>query len=275
MTEGIISVVLPVWKPDFSELKLCMDSVVGQTYKDLEIIIIYRKSDGFDENFYSLISEYKDNRIRIIEGKKTGFTNSLNEGIESSTGKFIARIDADDYCDTSRFEKQIEFKKKYNYDIVGSWAYSISHEGKVIGKIELPVTHDEIRKKMMLHCPMLHPAILMDRKVFSGIGMYDAEFIHAEDYELYFRAMSHNYKFGNVPEYLVYIREGKFSRSRGEEWKTQRRYYVKAKKKAREDYGFNKYYDVLYNVFTPFSYFVSPRMALQIKKLSGWYKNKE
>ncbi|MDE2588480.1 MAG: family 2 glycosyl transferase, partial [Patescibacteria group bacterium] len=125
----------------------------------------------------------------------------------------------------------------------------------------------------MLHCPMLHPSILMDKEIFTKIGMYDPNFIHAEDYELYFRAMFHNYKFGNIPEYLVYIREGKHSRSRGEEWKTQRRYYIKAKNKAMFQYGFNKYYDIFYHIFTPFSYFVSPRIALKIKRLTGWYKN--
>jgi glycosyltransferase involved in cell wall biosynthesis len=90
------------------------------------------------KKFYSLIETYNDDRIRIIDNVSKGLTNSLNEGIKNSTGQFIARIDADDYCEINRFEKQLEFKNRYNYDIVGSWAYSISHEGKIIGKIELP-----------------------------------------------------------------------------------------------------------------------------------------
>jgi GT2 family glycosyltransferase len=113
----------------------------------------------------------------------------------------------------------------------------------------------------------------MDKEIFSKIGMCDPAFIHAEDYELYFRAMSFNYKFGNTPDYLVHIREGLQSRSRGAEWKIQRRYYIKAKNKALFHYGFTKCNDILYHLFTPLSYFVSPQISLRIKRLTGWYKD--
>lgn len=268
----MISVILPVWKPNIDQLKLCVDSIVNQTYNDLEIIIIYRKTQEFDDKFYALISRYNDNRIKIVENKRSGFTNSLNEGIKNSSGEFIARIDADDYCETNRFERQLEFKEKNEYNIVGSWAYSISDDGKVIGKIEPPITHSEIRKKIMFHCPMLHPTILMDRKVIDEIGAYDESFVHAEDYEFYFRAMSKNYRFGNVQEYLTYIREATESRSRGSEWKKQRSYYVKAKNRAFFEYGFVRPRDVIYHMLTPAAYFMAPRIWSKMQKLTGWNK---
>ena len=271
---GTISVVIPIWKPHTEQLKQCLDSMVKQTYDDLEFVLIYRKSTEFDNMFYSLINNYHDDkRLKVIESKTVGFTNSLNEGIEKSEGEFIARIDSDDFCETNRFERQLEFKKENHSNVVGTWAYSISYEGQKIGKIELPVTHEQIRRKMMLHCPMLHPSILMEKKIFSDIGLYDPSFIHAEDYELYFRAMRHGYRFSNVPNYLTYIREGTTSRSRGSEWQLQRRYYIKAKNKAFLRYGFNRYYDIFYHILTPLSYFVSPRIAYNVKRLSGWYKS--
>jgi len=269
----LISVILPVWEPNVEQLRQCIDSILKQTYDNLEIIISYRKSYDFDNDFYSLISAYEsDKRLRILENKKTGFTNSLNEAILNADGDFIARIDSDDYCEINRIEKQLEFKKKYQCNIVGTWAQIIANDGQKIGKIELPITHSEIRRKIMLHNPILHPSVLLDKKLFNDIGLYDTSFIHAEDYELWFRAMYKNYKFGNVPEYLIYIREATSSRTRGNEWREHRRYNIKVKNKAFFEYGFTKPLDILYHMTTPFTYFISPKYSMTAKKITGWYK---
>jgi len=268
-----ISVIIPVWKPDLEQLKKCLNSVVNQTYEELEIILVYRSDSQYDSDFYSLLEEYRDDkRLKVIQGKKRGIANSLNEGILISKGELIGRIDSDDYCDQKRFEKQIEVKTKNKVNIIGSWAYRISNSGKIIGRVEVPIKHSDIRKKMMFHCPMLHPTLLMDKKIFQDIGLYDPLFNRAEDYELFFRAMSQNYKFENVPEYLIWLRESKESITRGSEWKSQRRNYIRAKNKAFLHYGFVRPYDILYHSVTPLSYFVSPKMWLKINKLTNWYK---
>lgn len=274
MQYGKISVILPVWKPNLIQLKQCLDSIADQTYDNLEIIIIYQKSDKFDSDFQSLLSEYHDEkRLKILQNKTIGLASSLNLGISSCVGDYIGRIDQDDYCKVERFQEQLDFKHKNNINIVGSWAYRISNYGKIIGKIELPVTHSEIRKKMMLHCPMLHPTILMDKKMLNEIGYYDISFDRAEDYELYFRAMSKGYTFGNVPEHLCYIRESLSSITRGSEWRKQRKNYMKAKNKAFNEYGFVKPLDRLYHFMTPFSYFMSPKAWSKFKKITGWEKS--
>lgn len=274
MKNRLISVILPIWQPNLEHFKACIESVVNQSYDSLEIIIVYRKSKDSDHDFYSLMNEYNDDkRIKIIENKKIGFTNSLNEGIVNSTGELIGRIDGDDFCEISRFEKQLDFKDQNEANVVGSWAYHISDKGKHIGKIETPVCQTEIRKKIMFHNPMLHPSILMDRKMLMDIGTYDPTFVHSEDYELWLRAISNNYKFMNIPEYLVSIREALSSRMRGSEWRRQRRYAIKAKNKALLHYGFVTPQDILYCALTSFSYFVSPEISLRVKKITGWYKN--
>jgi len=181
-------------------------------------------------------------------------------------------MDGDDFCVNNRFEKQLKFKENNNCDVVGTWAYCLSENGSQIGKIEMPITHKEIRKKMMLHDPVLHPSILMDRKMLDEIGLYDTSFAYAEDYELWFRAMSKNYKFGNVPEFLVSIRENTQSITRGSQWKKHRIFAMKAKNRAFLRYGFCKPRDFFYYMLTPLSYFISPRIALRAKKLTGWYK---
>ena len=272
LEQGLISVILPVWKPNFTQLKQCLDSLINQTYRHQEIIIIYRKSELHDKDFFALIDEYNDERLKVIIEEKTGFTNSLNEGILNASGEYIARMDADDYCELNRFEKQLDFKEKTQSNIVGSWGYSISDDGKILGKIEMPVTHSDIRKKMMLHDPLLHSSVLMDRKILDQVGLYDPKYIHSEDDELWFRIMYHKYKFANVPEYLMYIRETLGSITRGSEWRISRQYNIKAKNYAFFHYGFRNPYDILYYILTPITYFISPRFALKAKKAIGWYK---
>jgi len=267
MQKGLIAVILPVWKPSVSHLKKCVDSLVAQTYSHIEVIIVYKKSPEFDDDFYRLLAEYQDKRIRVVEDKTKGFPSAINEGITNSTGEFIARIDGDDFCTVDRFEKQLEFKKKHKCNIVGSWGYFISNDGKKIGKSEPPISHRAIRKKMMLRCPILHSSVLMDKTVIENLGLYDTAFIAGEDDELWFRAMSNDYKFGNVPEYLVSIRDNPQSKTRGSEWRKERIYTIKARTKALLHYGFFKPLDIFYYLQAPLYYFISPKNAMKVRKI--------
>ncbi len=134
MQNGLISVILPIWKPNLSHLKTCIDSVVAQTYSDIEIIIIYKKSLEFDDAFYRLIKEYRDDKIKVVEDN-SGLSDALNAGITKSTGEFIARIDSDDFCEIDRFERQLKFKENHKCNVVGSLANYISNVDKKIAKI--------------------------------------------------------------------------------------------------------------------------------------------
>ncbi len=271
MKKGLISVIIPVWKPNFTHLKTCIDSVVAQTYSDIEIIIIYKKSPEFDEGFYRLIKEYQDDKIKVVEDNGW-IPVARNTGIMKSRGEFIALMDADDFCEVDRFEKQLKFKEKHKCIVVGSWAHYISYEGKKIVKIQVPTTHQEIRKKMMLHNPILNPSVLMDRRMLEDIGFYDTSFVYASDYELWFRAMFNGYKFANVPEYLLSIRNNPQSVTQGSTWKKSRIYAMKAKNRAFLRYGFSKPWDFFYYLLTTLTYFISPRVAMRAKKITGWYK---
>jgi len=272
MKKDLISVIIPIWKPNFSHLKTCIDSVLAQTYSDIEIIIIYKKSPGFDESFYRLIKECEDDKIKVVE-ESGGLSVALNTGIMKSRGKFIARMDGDDFCEVNRFERQLKFKENHKCNVVGSWGHCISYEGKKIAKIQVPTTHQEIRKKMMLHNTILNSSVLMDGRMLEDVGFYDTFFVIASDYDLWFRAMFNGYKFANVPEYLVSIRDSHQSVTHGSTWKKARIYAIKAKNRAFLRYGFFKPRDVFYHLLTPLTYFISPRVAMRAKKITGWYKD--
>jgi len=269
MKTGLISVILPVWKPNFVQLKKCIDSIVSQTYTNFEIVIIYKKSSEHDDKFFKLIEDYSDKKIKVVDDKNQGFPASLNEGIINSSGEFIARIDGDDFCDKDRFEKQLEFKNKHKCNVVGSWARHVTNDGKIIGEKKVPITHKEIRKKIMYRNPMLHPTILMDRSMLNDTSLYDPSCISSEDYELWFRIMSKNFRFGNVPEFLVSIGIGDSpdSITRGTGWKKVRSGSLQVKNKALLRYGFFRPLDILYYIPTPFYYLISPQLAMKVRKI--------
>ena len=152
--DNLISVIIPIWKPKLSYLKKCIDSIINQTYTNLEIILVYRCDDSFDQEFDSFISKISDERIVVIKNKKKGIANALNQGLEVSNGEFIARMDADDICMINRFEKQIQFLSKNEIDVVGSWAYYITNDGNRIKELRLPSTHDKIRKQILFFNPI-------------------------------------------------------------------------------------------------------------------------
>ena len=94
-----ISVLMPVYNCE-KFLKEAIDSILNQTFDNLEYIII---NDGSTDNSLNIINSYKDKRIKIINNSKNiGISRSLNKGISHATGKFIARQDADDISELDR-----------------------------------------------------------------------------------------------------------------------------------------------------------------------------
>ena len=104
--EDLISVVIPVYNVE-KYLSKCLESIINQTYKNIEIICV---NDGSEDNCSKILSEYKkrDNRIKIINKENGGLSSARNAGIDISTGKYITFIDSDDYID----EDCIEFLYK-------------------------------------------------------------------------------------------------------------------------------------------------------------------
>ena len=108
----LVSVIIPYYK----KRKFILETVysaVNQSYKNLEIIIIYDDNNKTDLDFIREIAN-KDNRIKIIENReKMGAGISRNIGISKSKGKYIAFLDADDIWQLDKLKKQINFMKEY------------------------------------------------------------------------------------------------------------------------------------------------------------------
>lgn len=114
--EDKISIIIPIYNVELY-LKKCIESIIKQSYKNIEIILI---NDGSTDKSEIICKKYQkqDNRIKIIAIKNGGVSNARNLGIEASTGKYIAFIDSDDTVDKKYIEELLICIKKYQCDVV-------------------------------------------------------------------------------------------------------------------------------------------------------------
>lgn len=112
----MISIIVPVYNVD-KYLSTCIDSIINQTYKNLEIILV---DDGSTDNCGKICDMYKtiDSRIKVIHKKNGGLSDARNKGIDMSTGKYIGLVDSDDYIHPQMYEILYSNMVKYNGDIV-------------------------------------------------------------------------------------------------------------------------------------------------------------
>ena len=111
-----ISVIIPVYNTE-KYLKECLDSIVNQTLKDIEIICV---DDGSTDDSLSILQEYakKDNRIMIIDQKNSGVSSARNSGLDKATGEYLAFVDPDDWIDKDMYEQTIGYMANNDLDIV-------------------------------------------------------------------------------------------------------------------------------------------------------------
>ena len=112
----MITVIIPIYNVS-KYLRNCLESVINQTYKNLEIICI---NDGSTDDSLSILKEFKekDKRIIIIDKKNEGVSIARNEGIEMATGEYLFCIDGDDFIDKDFFEKFYNNTKRNDSDLV-------------------------------------------------------------------------------------------------------------------------------------------------------------
>ena len=112
---ALISVIIPVYKVE-KFLPKCLDSILGQTYKNLEIILI---DDGSTDNSGKICDEYaqKDARIHVIHQENHGLSNARNAGLKIAHGEYIAFVDSDDYIELDMYEYLWKLISKENADV--------------------------------------------------------------------------------------------------------------------------------------------------------------
>ena len=128
----MISVIVPVYNVE-KYLDKCVESIVNQTYKDLEIILV---DDGSPDNCPAMCDEWakKDDRIKVIHKENGGLSSARNAGLDVAVGEFLAFADSDDYLYSQSFEYMLNAIQEYEADIAMCSTVSIDQKGNLISK---------------------------------------------------------------------------------------------------------------------------------------------
>jgi len=194
------SVIMSVYNEE-KYLKGAIESILNQSFKDFEFIII---DDGSTDRSSQILDRYakKDKRIKLIYQKNIGLTKSLNKALELARGEYIARMDADDIAYKFRFEKQIRFLKKHpKIGLVGNYVDVIDEKGEKIGQLIYPIDDKKIRELLIKKNPFCHSTVMLRKSVIEKTKGYDEDFSTGEDYDFWMR-ISKYYQMANLPETL-------------------------------------------------------------------------
>lgn len=197
----VVSVLMPVYNAE-EYLRESIESILSQTFGDFEFLII---NDGSTDNSAFIISSYSDERIRFVDRKHFGISNTLNYGLKLAQGEYIARMDADDISLPQRLEKQVECMNKHkNIDVVGSYmAYLNSTPLHVV---KYPIKNKDIKAEFLFTYPFSNPTMMYRREKIKNKKFFYRE-NKAEDYDLMSR-MINKFIMANLPVVLLYYRVG-------------------------------------------------------------------
>lgn len=140
MDQPLISVIVPIYnvKEYFDR---CVESIVNQTYKNIEIILV---DDGSPDNCPQMCNEWaeKDTRINVIHKENGGLSDARNAGLKIATGEIVSFIDSDDWIELDMFEKMLNRMIEDDSDIVSCGVKWVEEDGNVIR--DVTVSNDEV-----------------------------------------------------------------------------------------------------------------------------------
>jgi len=179
-----VAVLMSVFN-DQGYLADAVESILGQTYADFEFLII---DDGSAEPVEGLLKSYGDPRIAIHRQQNMGLTRSLNRGLRLCSGRYVARMDADDVSVPTRLEAQVkELDSDPNLDLVGSSFDVVDASGDLLERKQL-ITDPLYRLwRLQFHNNYGHGTIMMRKERVMDVGMYDETLSYAQDYDLWSR----------------------------------------------------------------------------------------
>ena len=183
----LVSIITPYYKKK-KYIESAINSVLQQTYKNFELIIIYDDENKEDLNFLKKIIK-KDKRIKIYINKKNlGAGRSRNKGIKLSKGSTIAFLDADDLWFHNKLQKQIFFMKKNAIDASHTSYHIINAKNKIIGSRK---AQDMNYKLLLNSCDIGLSTVVMKKKIFTNKIKF-ADTNTKEDYVLWLKITSNN-----------------------------------------------------------------------------------
>jgi glycosyltransferase involved in cell wall biosynthesis len=237
----LISVLIPVYNVE-NYIKKALFSIIEQSYKNIEIIIVDDASTDGTFEILSSISEV-DKRIRLFRNEvNKKICKTLNFAYSKASGEYILRMDGDDICSADRIARKLDFLLSNNLDIVGCSTITIDINDNEIGRTYSLDSTKLIFKSAEFRSPMQH-IWLAKKEVYDTLNGY-RELPGAEDYDFILRALSYGFRVSNIREYFGYsVRIGRLGNTISTIGLRQRKLheYVWSLFVEREKYGVDSY----------------------------------
>lgn len=199
-----VSVVIPAYNA-MEYLPLTIKSVLKQTYKNFEVLIVNDGSSDHIKEWYNTF--INDKRIKLINQYNQGLSAARNTGICNANGLYIAFVDADDLWSPNKLEIQVTcLDANPQVGLIYNWAALIDADGKLTGRV-LGHTYrgdvlEEILQRNIIDCP----SVIVRKECFEKLGLFDCALKSVEDWDMWIR-ISCYYDFAVSPIPLVYYRQ--------------------------------------------------------------------
>lgn len=202
----LLSVVMLVYNAE-KYLAEAIDSVLNQTFRDFEFIII---NDGSTDRSQEIISTYKDKRIRLINNPNRGIPYSRNLGLKEARGEFLAWFDSDDIILPKRFEKQIRFlQANEQFGVCGTWLHRFNGTKNYTAKVSKDP--EIIKAKLLFKTSVLNATAMYRLSMIKKAGVkFNNDLPISEDYDFYLQCSKH-FPLTNLQEVLYRYRASETS----------------------------------------------------------------
>lgn len=199
VSKPLVSWLMPVYNAERYIFR-SLDSILSQTYQNFEVIII---NDGCEDSTREICRKYaaEDKRVIIYDNDKNiGVAKSLNRGLELCSGKYIARMDADDYSYPQRLDKQVSYMENNpDVDILGTWCRFITDNKAYIFKHHLD--SERLRTENLFRPSFTHSTVVFRSEPFK-INHWRYPICEAEDHALFAMLISKS-RMACIPDVLL------------------------------------------------------------------------
>ena len=217
MNDKMVSVVMPSYNSDKEMLEEAVKSILNQTYRNLELVII---DDGSVTPIEEILN-IKDNRLHIVRNDANrGIVYSLNRGLELAKGDYIARMDADDISDHMRIKMEVDFLDIHKeVDVVSTYAKTFGVKNTIY---KSETTPEGIKAELLWKNIIIHPTVMLRASLIKAESIRYSINSKSEDFDLWSRIVyEFNKKIAVIPKPLLFYRihDGQITKMRADQLK--------------------------------------------------------
>jgi len=199
----LVSVIIPVYNQE-KYIQECVESVINQDYKKIEIIVV---DDGSTDGTADILKSFGD-QIKYIRQENQGPAASVNTGIKTSKGSLICWFGSDDVYMTNKISEQVDFLlKEPSISIAYSDYIMIDSNGSKLMDVQVPYPpFEQFARSLLIRNFINGSTVIMRKECIDAVGDYDETLRADPDGDMWFRMLKHGYRFGHISKPLVKYR---------------------------------------------------------------------